>query len=118
MKLKHILKATVLGTSLSLIAGATQAAQYEWRYASAAPEGTPWVKHSEKLRDALVEALDKGVGISPFSDGLKPSLKHKGRGPGPGPGWTASWITMTSSLLCWPRCSLAKSKPFTLGACN
>ena len=73
------------------------------------------------LRDALVEEaefLDIGVGISPFSDGLKPSLIDMGRGPGPGPGGMGSWITITSSLPCWPRCSLAKSKPFTLGACN
>lgn len=73
------------------------------------------------LRDALVEEaefLDTGVRISPFSDGLRTSLMDTGRGPGPGPGGTGSWITMTSSLLCWPRCSLAKSNPFTLGACN
>lgn len=73
------------------------------------------------LRDPFVElteALETGVGISPFSDGLKPSLMDVGSGPEPSPGGTDSWITMTSSLLCWPRCSLAKSKPFTLGACN
>lgn len=65
--------------------------------------------------DALVlEPLETGVGISPFSDGLKPSLMDTGRGAGP----DGSWITMTSSLLCWPRCSLAKSKPFTLGVCS
>jgi len=69
MKIKHILKAAVLGTSLSLIAGATQAAQYEWRYASAAPEGTPWVKHSEKLRDALVEKSAGEIQITLFNNG-------------------------------------------------
>lgn len=45
------------------------------------------------LRDALVEEaefLDIGVGISPFSDGLKPSLIDMGSGPGPGPGGTGS----------------------------
>lgn len=69
------------------------------------------------LRDALeeeAEVLDMDVGISPFSDVLRPSLMERGSGSG----GTGSCITMTSSLLCWPRCSLAKSKPFTLGACN
>lgn len=58
------------------------------------------------LRDTLVEepeVLDLGVGISPFSDGLRPSVMDKGRGPEAGPGGTGSWITMTSSLFCWPR---------------
>lgn len=70
-----------------------------------------------KLRDALVEEaefLDMGVGTSPFWEELGPSLSEMGRGPA----GMDSWTTMTSSLFCWPRCSLAKSKPFTLGACN
>ena len=68
------------------------------------------------LREALVEEtevpFDLGVGTSPYSDAASLELRL-GRG---GPGAPASWITMMSSLLCWPRCSLAKSKPFTLGA--
>lgn len=70
-------------------------------------------------RDAFVEeadVLEMGVGISPFSDGLRPSLMDTWTGPRPD--GTGSWITMTSSLLCWPRCSLAKSKPLTVGACS
>lgn len=60
-------------------------------------------------RAALVDdPLDLGVLMSPPSEGVA-SLMGAGSGPG-------SWITMMSSLLCWPRCSLAKSKPFTLGA--
>lgn len=73
------------------------------------------------LRDAFVEGpefLDMGAESSSFSEGLRPSLVGIGRGPEPGPDGAASWITMMSSLLCWPRCSLAKSNPFTVGACN
>lgn len=70
------------------------------------------------LRDVFLECLDTGAGSSPFSDAPRPSLAGTGTGPEPGPGGAASWITMTSSLLCWPRCSLAKSKPLTVGACN
>lgn len=62
-------------------------------------------------RPTLVdEPLDLGVLRSPPSEGVA-SLTGAGIGP-------ASWITMMSSLLCWPRCSLAKSKPLTLGACS
>lgn len=69
--------------------------------------------------EALVEEAEVlAVAISPLSDGLGPSLMAVGSGPDAGAGGTGSWITMTSSLLCWPRWSLAKSKPFTLGACN
>lgn len=57
-----------------------------------------------------MEVLDLGLGTSPFSDGVASLI-----GPGKGAG---SWIIRTSSLLCWPRCCLAKSKPFTLGACS
>jgi len=68
MKLKHLVKASVMGTSLSLVAGAAYAADYEWRYASAAPEGTPWVKHSEKLRDALVENSGGKIEMTLFNN--------------------------------------------------
>lgn len=70
-------------------------------------------------REALEEEfLEAGVGTSPLLDGLKPSLAGMDWAPGPGPEGAGSWITMMSSLLCWPRCSLAKSKPLTLGACS
>ena len=52
-----------------------------------------------------------GLGTSPFSEGVVWSFT----GPGSGAG---SWMISISSLLCWPRCCLAKSKPFTLGICN
>ena len=52
-----------------------------------------------------------GLGTSPFSEGVVWSFT----GPGSGAG---SWMISMSSLLCWPRCCLAKSKPFTLGICN
>lgn len=60
--------------------------------------------------EGFEEVLDLGLGTSPFSDGVVSLI-----GPGKGAG---SWIIRTSSLLCWPRCCLAKSKPFTLGACS
>lgn len=60
--------------------------------------------------EGFEEVLDFGLGTSPFSDGVVSLI-----GPGKGAG---SWIIRTSSLLCWPRCCLAKSKPFTLGACS
>lgn len=63
------------------------------------------------LRDTLVEEpLDLGVDASVFSLALG-SLAEAGAGNG-------SWITLRSSLLCWPKCSLAKSKPLTLGVCS
>lgn len=58
----------------------------------------------------MEEPLDLGVDASVFSLALG-SLAGAGAGKG-------SWITLRSSLLCWPRCSLAKSKPFTLGVCS
>jgi hypothetical protein len=59
----------------------------------------------------LEGSFDLGLGTSPFSEGVVWSFT----GPGSGAG---SWIIRMSSLLCWPRCCLAKSKPFTLGICS
>lgn len=59
----------------------------------------------------LEATFDFGLGTSPFSEGVVWSFT----GPGGGAG---SWIISMSSLLCWPRCCLAKSKPLTLGICS
>lgn len=55
---------------------------------------TYWPLRRWPLREALEEALDFSVGTSAFSAGLC-SLAATGSGNG-------SWMTMRSSLLCWP----------------
>lgn len=44
----------------------------------------PYLSRLRLVWDALVEEpFEMGVGISPFSDGLRPSFTDIGRGPGP-----------------------------------
>ena len=66
MKIKSL--ATVTGIALGLASSASMAVT-EMKYASAAPANTPWVKHSEALRDTVAANSNGEIKISLFNGG-------------------------------------------------
>ena len=66
MKLKTVLKNGLAAAVLAVSAGATQA-ETELRWASSAPAGTPWVKHSEAFAEAFKEATGGAYTVALFN---------------------------------------------------
>ena len=44
-------------------------AKYQWRYASVAPPGTPWVSHGQAFRDAVFENSGGAIDITMYNGG-------------------------------------------------
>lgn len=58
--------------SVGILATSTvqaQGADYQWRYASIAPPGTPWVGHGQAFRDALFENSGGAIDITMYNGG-------------------------------------------------
>lgn len=66
MKIKSLAAAT--GLAIGLTSGVSHAVT-EMKYASAAPANTPWVKHSEAIRDAVSANSNGEIKISLFNGG-------------------------------------------------
>jgi len=66
MKIKSL--ATITGLALGLTSVASHALT-EMKYASAAPANTPWVKHSEVLRDTISTNSNGEIKVSLFNGG-------------------------------------------------
>jgi TRAP-type C4-dicarboxylate transport system substrate-binding protein len=63
---------TALVSAGLLAASAVQAddgMKHEWRYASVAPPGTPWVGHGQAFRDALFENTGGAIDITMYNGG-------------------------------------------------
>ena len=62
---------TALVSAGLLAASAVQAdgAEHQWRYASVAPPGTPWVSHGQAFRDALFENTGGAIDITMYNGG-------------------------------------------------
>jgi TRAP-type C4-dicarboxylate transport system substrate-binding protein len=63
---------TALISAGLLAASAVQAddgMKHQWRYASVAPPGTPWVNHGQAFRDALFENTDGAIDITMYNGG-------------------------------------------------
>ena len=63
---------TALISAGLLAASAVQAddgMKHQWRYASVAPPGTPWVNHGQAFRDALFENTGGAIDITMYNGG-------------------------------------------------
>ena len=69
-KITRIFSAALIGAGL-MSAGSVQAngAEHQWRYASVAPPGTPWVSHGQAFRDTLFEKSGGAIDITMYNGG-------------------------------------------------
>lgn len=68
MKFKTFLTFGLASLTLAYTAAAHSAVEFDLRFASAAPEGTPWVKHAEALRDNVAVNSENQVAITLFNN--------------------------------------------------
>jgi len=70
-KITTIFSTAIISTGL-MAASTVQAddgMKHQWRYASIAPPGTPWVSHGQAFRDALFENTDGAIDITMYNGG-------------------------------------------------